>query len=138
MASGFRLSPSRSRLGKLDSAARFDAEAALREAFFGNPERAKADASTALKLSKGRDSQYGAAFALALAQDSSQALALADDLEKRFPEDTVVQFHYLPSLRGLAALNHKDYEQSISLLRSSIPYDFGAAGVVDAVRAYGI
>jgi eukaryotic-like serine/threonine-protein kinase len=114
------------RLGKLDSAARFEAEAAIREAFFGNAQMAKADAFAALKLSKSRDSQYGAAFALALAQDSSQALALADDLERRFPEDTVVRFHYVPSIRGIVALNHKDYEQVISLLRGSLPYDFGA------------
>ena len=31
--------------------------------------------------------------------------ALADDLEKRFPEDTSVRFSYVPTLRALLALN---------------------------------
>ena len=30
---------------------------------------------------------------------------LANDLDRRFPEDTSVRFHYLPTLRALAALN---------------------------------
>ena len=40
--------------------------------------------------------------ALALAGDSSQSQILADDLEKRFREDTSVKFNYLPALRALS------------------------------------
>ena len=52
----------------------------------------------ALELSKDREVEYGAAFALALSGDSSHAEALADDLENRFPEDSSVRFSYLPVL----------------------------------------
>ena len=48
---------------------------------------------------KGRDVEYAAAFALALSGDSSGSQTLAEDLAKRFPEDTPVQFEYLPTLR---------------------------------------
>ena len=58
----------------------------------------------ALELSKGRDVEYAAGFALALSGDSSRSEALAGDLEKRFPEDTFVKFTYVPVLRALAAL----------------------------------
>ncbi|MEO7650283.1 MAG: hypothetical protein ABIZ80_07425 [Bryobacteraceae bacterium] len=53
-------------------------------------------AHAALELSKGRDVEYSAAF----------ALTLAGDLEKRFPENTSVRFSYHPALRGLLALAH--------------------------------
>ncbi len=46
--------------------------------------------------------QYGAALALALAGDAFRAQTLADDLAKRFPEDAVVQFNYLPTIRAQA------------------------------------
>lgn len=54
-------------------------------------------AQAALRLSTGRDVQYLAALALAFAENASRAQALAADLAKRFPEDTVVQFNYLPT-----------------------------------------
>ena len=64
-------------------------------------ERARA----ALDLGRGRDVEYAAGFALAQSGDSSGAQALAEDLAERFPEDTPVQFEYLPTLRALGALS---------------------------------
>jgi tetratricopeptide (TPR) repeat protein len=78
----------------------------------------------ALELSKGRDVEYGAAFALALAGDFSRSQALASDLEKRFPEDTSVQFSYLPALRGLFALNRHEPQKAVELLQAAAPHDF--------------
>jgi len=43
-------------------------------------------------------------FALALSADDSRSQPLADDLEKRFPEDTFAKFSYVPVLRALSAL----------------------------------
>jgi len=60
----------------------------------------------ALKLSKSRDVEYGAALALALSGDSSRSQALMEDLARRFPEDTRLQLTYGPTLRALLALNH--------------------------------
>src|SRR5437762_2421346 len=81
---------------------------------------------SALKLFKGRDVQYGAAFALALAGDSSRAQTLADDLEKRFTEDTAVKFSYLPALRARLALNRGETSAAIELLQVAAPYELGA------------
>ena len=52
-----------------------------------------------------RDVDYAAAFALALSGDLPQSRALAEDLAREFPEDTSVQFMYLPTLRALFSLN---------------------------------
>ena len=49
-----------------ERAAMYEAAAAVREAFFGNASEARARAKAALELSKSRDVEYGAAFALAI------------------------------------------------------------------------
>ena len=74
-----------------ETAARYETSAALREALFGNPAEARQRAAAALELSTGRDVQYKAALALALIGDAARAQALANDLNKRYPEDTIVQ-----------------------------------------------
>ena len=90
--------------GGTRAAASYQAARAVWEAVSGNAAEAKRNAMAALEQSKGRDVEYAAGFALALSGDSSRSEALADDLEKRFPEDTFVKFTYVPVLRGLAAL----------------------------------
>ncbi len=111
-------------------AAGFEAGPALWEAFFGNVPAARQGAMAVLELSTGRDAEYGAAFALALAGDASQGERLAKDLETRFPEDTAVKYNYLPTIRALLALkpplNRKSApSQAIELLRIASPYDLG-------------
>jgi eukaryotic-like serine/threonine-protein kinase len=109
-----------------ETAAGYEAEAALREAFFGNPTEARQRAAGALALSAGRDVQYGAALALALAGDVSRAQALADDLGKQFPEDTVVQFNYLPTIHAQLALCRNDSSKAIEALQAAAPYELGS------------
>ena len=111
-----------------ERAALYEAGSALREAFFGNAPDAKRYAKVSLGLSKGRDVEYGAAFALALSGDSNGAQALASDLEKRFPEDTSVRSSYLPALRAVLALNRGDARNAIELLRAAVPYELGFPG----------
>ncbi len=111
--------------GQQESAALYETAAALREALFGNAAAAKRSATTALELSKDREVEYGAAFALAITGESSQSLSLADDLEKRFGEDTSVRFNYVPALRALLALNHNEPSKAIEFLQIAIPYELG-------------
>ena len=82
----------------------------------------------ALELSRGRDVEYGAGFALALAGDSAQAESLANDLEKRFPEDTSVRFTYLPTLRATFALKDRGPAHAIELLQTAVPYELAMPG----------
>ena len=69
--------------------------------------------------------EYGAAFALALSGNLPRAGVLADDLERRFPEDTAVQFIYVPELRALIALKQDKPAKAIELLQSTTPYEEG-------------
>jgi DNA-binding winged helix-turn-helix (wHTH) protein/Tfp pilus assembly protein PilF len=104
----------------------WEAGAALREAFFGNGSEARKMAVAALELSKDREVEYGAGFALALAGDYSRPQVLADDLEKRFPEDTSIRFSYLPALRARLALNRGDAAKAIEMLQVAVAHELGA------------
>jgi tetratricopeptide (TPR) repeat protein len=103
-----------------ETAALYQAAAAVREALFGNVSEARQSAAAALQLSKGRDVEYGAAFALALSGDSYRSRALANDLERRFPEDTSARTSYLPTLRALL-----DPANAIEALRIATPNELG-------------
>jgi serine/threonine protein kinase/tetratricopeptide (TPR) repeat protein len=109
-----------------ERAAMYEAGSALWAGFFANGPEARRGATAALELSRARDVEFGAAFALALSGDSSRSDAIADDLEKRFPEDTSVRFSYLPAVRALSALNRGEPEQAIELLQTAEPYESGA------------
>jgi eukaryotic-like serine/threonine-protein kinase len=83
-----------------EPAALWQANAAIREALFGNAEMARQNAAAAVALAPGsHDAEAQAALAYALAGDAAHAQSLADGLAKRFPQDTVVQSVWLPSER---------------------------------------
>jgi tetratricopeptide (TPR) repeat protein len=107
-------------------AATYFALSGLREALFGNAEEARRRATLAMGRSAGRDVQYGSALALAYAGDDKRAQTLADDLGKRFPEDTIVQFNYLPTLRAKLAVNRGNPSEAIESLRAAAQYELGA------------
>jgi class 3 adenylate cyclase/tetratricopeptide (TPR) repeat protein len=113
------------RAGEKETAAGYQAEAALREALFGNAAAARQGAAGALGLSTGLDVQGGAALALAIAGDNAQSQKQAEDLSKRFPESTVVQFNYLPTIRAQLALNRHDGSKAIEALQAATPYELG-------------
>ncbi len=100
-----------------ERAALYAAGEALWEAFLGNTTEAKKGAREALKLSRARDVEFGAAFALAFSGDSPLAQTLVTDLEARFPEDTAARFIYLPELRALLARNRGDFQEAIDMLQ---------------------
>ena len=117
------------RAGEREMAAGCEAGAALWEALYGNRVEARKRVIGTLSQSNGRDAQYVAALALALIGDSRGAAALTDDLEKRFPEDTVVRFNYLPTLRARLALNvPNNGPKAVETLAAALPYELGVPG----------
>jgi tetratricopeptide (TPR) repeat protein len=114
--------------GRRENTAIYEAAEAVCEAHSGNRAAAKERARAALEFAKGRDVEYAAAFALALSGESSESQRLAADLEKRFPEDTPVQFEYLPTLHALSALAHQAPADAVERLQRAVPYDFAMPG----------
>ncbi len=115
--------------GQQERAATYETGTAVWEALFGNALAARRSALASRELSKGRDVEYAAAFALALAGDSAQAEALANDLEERYPEDTSVRFTYLPTLRAAFVLNNRAPAKAIALLQAAVPYELATPGI---------
>jgi len=116
-----------------EAAATYVAEYGLREALLGNADEAQRRSALAIKRSAGRDVQYGAALALAYAGDTGRTQTLADDLGKRFPEDTIVQFNYLPTLHAKIAVNKGNASEAFESLRAAAPYELG----VSTASVYG-
>ena len=122
-------STSAARAGEKEMAAGCESAAAMWEALYGNASLARQRAAGTLAQSNGRDSQFVAAFALALIGDSARAQALTDDLQNRFPQDTVVQFNYLPTLRAQLALTlPNNAAKAVDALSSATPYELGVPG----------
>ncbi len=113
------------RAGDKEAAGMYSALAALREALFGNAEEATRRATLAMRDPAGHDLQYASALASAYAGDDERAQTLADDLGQRFPEATVVQFNYLPTLRAKLAVNQRNASEALETLRVAVPYELG-------------
>ncbi|MDQ1473049.1 MAG: eukaryotic-like serine/threonine-protein kinase [Bryobacterales bacterium] len=111
-----------------EAAAQHEAGAAVREVLFGNIPEGRRLAASAHRSARGKDAEYGAALALALSGNSSRSEELAGDLAKRFPEDTLVKFSFLPVLRASDALNRGKPSKAIDLLQAAIPYELGYHG----------
>ena len=120
-----RAMESAERTEKQEKAATFSATSGLREALLGNAEEARRLAAQAMEHSAGVDVVYGSALALAYAGDNGRAQELTEGLDKRFPEATIVQFNYLPSLRANLALNRGNAKEAIEILRAAVPYELG-------------
>ena len=112
--------------GQRERAGLWQAGASLREAFFADAPQARERAMAALQLSNNREVEFGAALALAMSGDAGRAQALADDLERRFPDDTLMRFSSLPVLRARIALDHGQALKAIELLQVAVPYELGA------------
>lgn len=108
-----------------DQAAQHYAGIAVREFLFGNPVESRRAVHAALALgSKDRDAETGTALALAFLEDP-RSETLANDLDRRFPESTVVQFGHLPFVRARLALNRRDPARALDILQSAASYDLG-------------
>ena len=109
-----------------EPSALWQANAAIREALFGNAEAARQNAAASAALAPGsHDAEAQAVLAYALAGDATHAQSLADDLGKRFPLDTVVQSVWLPTIHAQIETNRKNPARSIELLQAAAPYELG-------------
>ena len=61
--------------------------------------------------------------------DVSRSRALTDDLARNYPEDTSVQYIYLPTLRALFSLNAHDAAAAIQTVQTASRFDLGIGGI---------
>jgi eukaryotic-like serine/threonine-protein kinase len=108
-----------------ETAALWQARAALREAEFGNPAQAREGANSALGLMSSREMKFLAGLTMARDGDSSQAQNLADDLFKSLPSDWTANFYWLPTIRASLELKRKNPAKAVELLQDTRRYELG-------------
>jgi eukaryotic-like serine/threonine-protein kinase len=109
-----------------ESAAIWQANAALLEVAYGNRAEARrlaADSLTLAPSSQGAESETALAFAMT--NDTSRADSLAKDLAKRFPLDTQMQSLWLPAIQAQLALDGNNPSEAVSNLQSASSIEFG-------------
>jgi serine/threonine protein kinase/tetratricopeptide (TPR) repeat protein len=108
-----------------ETAALWQACAALREAEFGNAATAKQDVAAALALAPGRDVKMFAALTLARIGETAGAKAIVQDLEKNYSTNTMLKVYWLPTIKAAMELNTSNSAQALVFLEAAAPYELG-------------
>jgi eukaryotic-like serine/threonine-protein kinase len=108
-----------------DRASGYKIAGILREAEFGVRRRALNEAHAVLTEHLSEQSRVLAALALARAGDSASALAIAEELNREHPSDTLLNTYWLPTIRAAVGLNRHNPSAAIKLLDPVIPYEMG-------------
>jgi serine/threonine protein kinase/Tfp pilus assembly protein PilF len=104
----------------------WQANAALRQAAYGNAAEARQRAEEALKIApRSQGAQSEAALAFAMAGDMARAESLAQDLEKRFPLDTQIQSLWLPAIQAQVLLDRKNPAAALNAPQAASAIEFG-------------
>ncbi len=114
------------RADQKETGAVYYALASMREGILGESAMAKQFAGQAMAWSSARDVQAMAATGLAFAGDAAKAESIAADLNKKYPQDTLVNTAWLPVIRGQIAVSHGDYDKALSILAPDSTDDYGA------------
>ncbi len=119
-----------------ETAATEEASQAVDEGLVGNFDGAKDWAARALKVPAGRGVQATAALALALAGSQDEARKMADDLNSKFPEDTLIQNANIPMIRAVVEIHQGNTQEAINLLRAAFPYELSGYGGLGVMPDY--
>jgi eukaryotic-like serine/threonine-protein kinase len=114
-----------------ETAAMWQANAALQQAAYGNATEARQSAAEASKLapaSQGVESETALAFAMT--GDTARAESLAQDLGKRFPLDTQMQSLWLPAIQAQLTLNKKNPAAALNTLQAASVIELGQIAFV--------
>jgi tetratricopeptide (TPR) repeat protein len=109
-----------------EPAAIWEANAALREAAFGNMEEARKGAAKVLEMAPvSRDPLMLAALVFSLAGDEAKTRPLLDDLRAGYVSNTVVQLAWIPTVQAQLQTLKKNPTGAVQLLEPVIPFERG-------------
>ena len=106
-----------------ETAAVWQADAALREAEFGNFTQAVQQAAGALTISNSKDVRVLAALAFARGGRVAQAQTMAAELKERFPNDTLLNAYWLPTIVAAIELEQHNDARALDDLQAASPYE---------------
>ena len=120
-----RAAESALRAGAKETAAIWQADAALRDAEVGNWEQARQGTATVLTMGSGRGVRTLAALALARVGDARNADVTAEKLAKSNPANIRLNYYWLTTIRAAIELGHKNPAKAIELLQPAGAYELG-------------
>jgi eukaryotic-like serine/threonine-protein kinase len=119
-----------------ETAAVYVANAALREAEFGNSARAVETTDSALKLASSRDVSILAALALARAGSPQRAQTLSAELARNNPSNTILNLYWLPTIRAATELGLNHPDRAIEILQSASASELGGPAPLGPATLY--
>jgi eukaryotic-like serine/threonine-protein kinase len=122
--------------GNKELAAGYLVQAAVRESEVGEFARAQQYISQAQKLSHGQDAGTLTAVALVQIGSVNQAEAICHELDKQWPEGTIVQKYWLPAIRAQIDLRQARPSKAIDDLGVATPLEFANPGSTAAPTLY--
>jgi serine/threonine protein kinase/tetratricopeptide (TPR) repeat protein len=109
-----------------ENASQNEAATAFSQAVLGRCSESKQQAAHAITLSRGKVDLSVAAVDFALCGDTAQAQSLADELLKRFPQETISSGVMIPLIRGALENNRGKYAQALEALQPAVRFELGA------------
>jgi serine/threonine protein kinase/tetratricopeptide (TPR) repeat protein len=123
-----RAGDSARRNGATETGAAYFAEAALWEVETGSLEQARKDVNQALALAQTRDVQTLSALALARTGDVRRASLLTDELVRHYPDDTLLNNYWAPTIHAAINIWRNEARQAIETLKTAAQYDWSSTG----------
>ena len=120
-----------------EEAAGWHASEALREAEFGNAQKARDKVSAALALASTMEVQVAAALALARAGDVTRAKVIADSVRQRFPDHTLLNHYWLPCIQASIRLQRATPDAG-EPLEATKPYELGGGRFTSGATMYPV
>jgi len=111
--------------GSKDSAANWEATAAIREVEFGHREEASRHARASLALASSKVIQIAAALVFARSGDTLSAKRLIEKLRQQWPNDTLLTKYWTPTIQAAIALDRGDAKEALVQLDTAAPYELG-------------
>jgi tetratricopeptide (TPR) repeat protein len=120
-----------------ETAALWQVNAAQVEAEVGNATFARQGVTAALALSPGRDVEETAALTLARIGDAPRAKALADELGKSYPTNTLLKLLWLPTINATIEVSKGNSSKALAHLEAAAPYDLSNIGYLQPAYVRG-
>jgi eukaryotic-like serine/threonine-protein kinase len=111
--------------GSKETAANWEATAAIREAEFGNTAAARRHAQAALGLTSSKAIQISAALVFARSRAPVRAKQIVHTLLLQSPTDTLLAKYWTPTIFAAIALDRGDPKEALSQLDIAAPYELG-------------
>jgi tetratricopeptide (TPR) repeat protein len=120
-----------------DNAAQLFAQKAIRAALFRDCSQVSALTAKALSFSRDLSALHQSANALAACGQAAAAQSLVDEMQKRFPQDTLLNAVSIPLIRAQLELARGNGAPAVQLLESARKYDVYGDFWPQYVRAQG-